>query len=1377
MAVMGSGIGAFVCLSVCLLATDNVALAVSMETLVHQDGDQKQEADILGNPGDSVLRPPAARRWYGRLGPDGATLQSILVDLLGRGVSPGSDESTDDDNFRVPSLLLPAISNAFPEYRDNLKTSSQLAYFRPLLCPEPVTISEPGLAPYQVLVFLSTAPEGWKVVGARKRVFYATYDVSPPEGQTWQTRTALQRRRPLPTVCGSHSDDLLPALAFSAAQQAVYLFGFGVHPSCAVLQRWKVGDDDGFREVSSSGGQHVPHLFHTLLAVDSPKDNSTTLLLSFGGLPNECLPSLNRSACKSYSSDMWSLVVSVDNSTSNRNWSPVYYAENNTIPSGRLAPIAVAVDDDNLLMYGGVGRQEGSPTDARVKYWRDVPMCDLWLYQLSSREWRQLDGLQRICNTRKRNPCERETPMRPLASYDRRERLLTVVSLFSSSVSVSQCFIDRIQVATFSWMRKEWVLKDFQHNVQKNIMVFGKFGEARKRQEFLAWNGRKILTSVFRLQSAEIVVSKANERSGFGTVDWRYLTGGEVEVFRFVGNFGCMSPPVVRAKDDTFVFLGGFCTSTDHIYKGHHIPNWKVMPVWYYSSKPGFYTMRIVKPGPPFLQRSLYSVVKLESKGGTTAAGHSKAVMFGGVSLTGHPLPAEIWCFDLRSGYWQQGVERNRTNSPGAQGQPLAGHVAFSMASTKYPTFIVYGGADLGSPFLSNSHKLSAFEFDDLGECRGRWRSISSIVEPTNRTLPSLVLHSVTTFEDQIYVFGGYPIFRGIKDMPCGSFFRLDVDVTGDQGRASCEPITGTPHHLRTLMGHSLTPYSSDSLLLLGGCSQPHCLSKTRRAQIAYLLKFNDRKHRSAVTAITFFTHTPILFPRVEGNGVFGSVLNTVSLRFYGRLNPEFKPASSYMCFNELVTKACPVGYGYLGNGKTELECEPCPNGTFSDTTSTNCTLCPRFTRPLSSRIGCEAINPCESSPCHHGTCIPGIGQFTCHCSSGYVAYDHCQIPWVNIGASCGSALAIYVALGIITGIYRRMRRESRRKDEQIQDRDVTICDYRKTLEELAKSRYIRSDELDLQDPVSATRLAVSSQSEIWKAKLGDMVVAVKQLRGKHSTSRQRKERFYEEAEELRRVRHRNIVMFLGAGPEQGQERQRPFIVLEYMARGSLHSILSNPAVKLELANVVDFALDAARGMKFLHGLDPARIHCNLKTPNLLVTEKWVVKVADFGMAALLSRYGEQDGHAAAHRGSVQAAGSLFRALSESAPLLSPTAAPEYPAYPNRAPGNRWSSPETLVDGIFNCKTDVYSFGVVLWEMYTRLTPYQGIEDFDDISSLIKLGQRPELPAAMPLTYRELVEKCWHSVVGERPTFPGVVRCLKRMQKEITRSVEEAVEL
>ena len=49
------------------------------------------------------------------------------------------------------------------------------------------------------------------------------------------------------------------------------------------------------------------------------------------------------------------------------------------------------------------------------------------------------------------------------------------------------------------------------------------------------------------------------------------------------------------------------------------------------------------------------------------------------------------------------------------------------------------------------------------------------------------------------------------------------------------------------------------------------------------------------------------------------------------------------------------------------------------------------------------------------------------------------------------------------------------------------------------------------------------------------------------------------------------------------------------------------------------FAIDAAKGLIYLHNSNPVILHRDLKSDNLLVTQDWVVKVADFGLTRFIS--------------------------------------------------------------------------------------------------------------------------------------------------------------
>jgi len=139
------------------------------------------------------------------------------------------------------------------------------------------------------------------------------------------------------------------------------------------------------------------------------------------------------------------------------------------------------------------------------------------------------------------------------------------------------------------------------------------------------------------------------------------------------------------------------------------------------------------------------------------------------------------------------------------------------------------------------------------------------------------------------------------------------------------------------------------------------------------------------------------------------------------------------------------------------------------------------------------------------------------------------------------------------------------------------------------------------------------------------------------------------------------------------------------MPRGSLWEVLRSRDSALSDGMRHQMALDIARGMSYLHSLQPPILHRDLKALNLLVDKSFNVKVADFGIAR---------------------------------PRVDDTMT--FCGTP------KWTAPEVLRMNNYSEKADVFSFGVVcvgygllardgggnvcvrrLWEMMTAEEPYQ----------------------------------------------------------------------
>jgi serine/threonine protein kinase len=112
---------------------------------------------------------------------------------------------------------------------------------------------------------------------------------------------------------------------------------------------------------------------------------------------------------------------------------------------------------------------------------------------------------------------------------------------------------------------------------------------------------------------------------------------------------------------------------------------------------------------------------------------------------------------------------------------------------------------------------------------------------------------------------------------------------------------------------------------------------------------------------------------------------------------------------------------------------------------------------------------------------------------------------------------------------------------------------------------------------------------------------------GSHRDVRQA---FVEEIRILSTLRHPCICTIMGAVIS---ERYEPILVMELAHFGSLHDLLHNDAVLLESHMLVEILHDITSGLRFLHSADPAIIHGDLKSSNVLIDEKFKAKVADFG--------------------------------------------------------------------------------------------------------------------------------------------------------------------
>ncbi|KAK4757318.1 hypothetical protein SAY87_018619 [Trapa incisa] len=154
----------------------------------------------------------------------------------------------------------------------------------------------------------------------------------------------------------------------------------------------------------------------------------------------------------------------------------------------------------------------------------------------------------------------------------------------------------------------------------------------------------------------------------------------------------------------------------------------------------------------------------------------------------------------------------------------------------------------------------------------------------------------------------------------------------------------------------------------------------------------------------------------------------------------------------------------------------------------------------------------------------------------------------------------------------------------------------------------INPKELDFSDSVHITKGTFRSAS--WRG----IRVAVKTLGEELFTDENKIKAFTDELSLLQKLRHPNIVQFLGAVTQSSPM----MIVTEYLPKGDLREYLKRRGA-LKPLTAVKFALDIARGMNYLHEHKPeAVIHRDLEPSNVLRDDSGHLKVADFGVSKML---------------------------------------------------------------------------------------------------------------------------------------------------------------
>ncbi|KAJ4783727.1 ACT-like protein tyrosine kinase family protein [Rhynchospora pubera] len=272
--------------------------------------------------------------------------------------------------------------------------------------------------------------------------------------------------------------------------------------------------------------------------------------------------------------------------------------------------------------------------------------------------------------------------------------------------------------------------------------------------------------------------------------------------------------------------------------------------------------------------------------------------------------------------------------------------------------------------------------------------------------------------------------------------------------------------------------------------------------------------------------------------------------------------------------------------------------------------------------------------------------------------------------------------------------------------------------------------ELDTNLLKIGNKVASGSYGDLYRGTYCSQDVAIKILKPERINMDMQRE-FAQEVYIMRKVRHKNVVQFIGACTKPPSL----CIVTEFMAGGSVYDYLHKQKGVFKPPALLRVAIDVSKGMNYLHQNNI--IHRDLKTANLLMDENEVVKVADFGVA----RVKAQSGVMTAETGTY-----------------------------------RWMAPEVIEHKPYDHKADVFSFGVMLWELLTGKIPYEYLTPLQAAVGVVQKGLRPTIPKNANPKLAELIEKCWQQDSTKRPDFAEILEILQHLSKEVAEESEHKKE-
>ncbi|XP_057797246.1 wall-associated receptor kinase-like 1 [Salvia miltiorrhiza] len=325
---------------------------------------------------------------------------------------------------------------------------------------------------------------------------------------------------------------------------------------------------------------------------------------------------------------------------------------------------------------------------------------------------------------------------------------------------------------------------------------------------------------------------------------------------------------------------------------------------------------------------------------------------------------------------------------------------------------------------------------------------------------------------------------------------------------------------------------------------------------------------------------------------------------------------------------------------------------------------------------GCRDFNECETNPCDSNSiCVNTAGSFKCKCSKGYNGDGRkngrgcipSKLTNIFIGLSSGLGFFLLLSVCLLLRKVHQKRKKQLCKQKFFKQNGGLLLQQRTKQGAIGGNQLFPAKELEkATDNFNESRiLGQGGQGIVYKGMLSDgKMVAIKKSK---LVDKDQLHQFINEVVILSQINHRNVVKLLGCC----LETEVPLLVYEFLPNGTLYNLIHDPRIEFPISwNMrLKMAADIAGALAYMHSTSSMPIyHRDIKSTNILLDEKYVVKVSDFGIS---------------------------RALALDLTHLT-----------TRVKGTfGYFDPEYFQSNQYTEKSDVYSFGVVLVELLTGQKP------------------------------------------------------------------------